>query len=227
MEVCPLHIADSPLRGRLALGVALLALAGALVAPHPARAAFNDNNDCRGSIKAGEKDPLGLNENPVAYKFACAQPITAYSLISPAHEIDFAETEVFGTDRTSGAVIGTDSFSCNATLPGYGTNCVGTYGGNYSNLTGVVNMSTQKLCDEPRVEMLATVAFATYALNADGTPKLTAGIPSVTTNAAGPFSLGRPKGCPKSPGKHTLLIPPSTDTSADTPGEATAGPLGK
>ena len=222
-----MHFADSPLRGRLALGVALLALlAVALVAPHPAHAAYNDNNDCRGSFKAGAKDPLGLNDNLVTYKFACAQPITAYSLIFPAHEIDYTDTEVFGADRTTGQVVGTDSFSCNGDLPGYGINCVGTYGGNYDVISANVDLSTQKLCDEPRVEVLATVAYASYAKAADGTPTLTAGVPTVTTNAAGTFSLGRPKGCPRTTGKITRLIPPDTDTSADTPGDPTAGPLG-
>ncbi len=222
-------IADTPLRGRLARGAALLALAGAMVAPNAANAqapANSNNIDCRGSLKASpDKDPLGLNENLVAYRFACSQPITGYSLTFPSHELDFVETEVFGSDRATGAVVGTDSFSCNGNLPGYGINCVGSYAGNYDVLNGTVNFSTQKLCAEPRVEVLATVFFASATVKAatDTAPASA----TVTQAAAGPFSLGRPHGCPKSPGKKTLFIPKTNDTSADTPGEATAGPLGK
>jgi hypothetical protein len=46
------------------------------------------------------------------------------------------ETEVFTVDRTTKAVVPTDSFSCNGVIPSYGINCIGTYGGNYEIVSG-------------------------------------------------------------------------------------------
>lgn len=168
-----------------ATGLLLAALAVVLLAGKPgtASAGLNLNqNVCKGSIAAGDKDPDDPALTGVKYRIACALPITGYTLFFDGHPIQSLETEVFGTDPTSKAVVATDAFSCNADIPGYGENCVGTYGGSWSVLEGQFTIATP-LCDEPRLNPVLSVATATLA----------AGKP--VQAIAGPFDLGRPRGC--------------------------------
>jgi hypothetical protein len=104
-------------------------------------------------------------------------------------------------DRTTKAVVPTDSFSCNGVIPSYGINCIGTYGGNYEIVSGQFSIDP-KLCDEPRVDPLLTVVYATK--NAAG---------SVVQAIAGPFDLGRPHGCPKSADNGKWRIPQEREES--------------
>jgi hypothetical protein len=196
MEVS-LNTAVKPLRGRIALGAALLALlAGGLALPHAAHAAFTDNTVCKGTIAAGEKSVDF--DNPLKYTIACSNYITSYSISFPGREIDSIETEVFGTDPATNAVIGTDAFSCNGDLPGWGINCVGTYGGSFHNLSANVNLASGNVCSLVPFAPVLTVSYATYTQNADGSPVLSSsGKPTVTTNTAGPFSLKVDASCPK------------------------------
>lgn len=222
MEVKQLQSIVSSVRGRLALGATLALFAGAFALPGVASA----GQVCKGSIKAGEADTLGLQDNPVAYRLACSEPITSYSIITSNHELDTFETEIFGVSRTDGNVIPTDAFSCNGLIPGYGINCVGTYGGGYDVLSGTFNMSTDKLCDEPRLEPTLVVSNASYAKNPDGTFKPDKnGNPTVTTITNGPFSLGRPHGCPKSSTPGRKKIPKSNDTPAPDQGDPVTAPV--
>ncbi|WP_259314831.1 hypothetical protein [Capillimicrobium parvum] len=196
MEV-PLNITVMPLRGRIALAAALLALlAGGLAIPNAAHAAFTDNTVCKGTLKVGEKSVDF--ENPLNYTIACTNYITSYSLIVPGRSIDSIETEVFGIDKATGNVVPTDSFSCNGDLPGFGINCVGTYGGNLNLLPGHVNLQSGSPCSIKGAYFVVT--YATYATNPDGTPKLSGGVPTVTTNTAGPFTMSRVQGCSSSRG---------------------------
>jgi hypothetical protein len=186
-----LHTAVQPLRGRLALGAALVALlAGALALPGVADANTN-NTDCRGSVKAGEKS-IDF-ENPLAYRIACSNYITSYSIVTPGRSITGMETEVFGIHNTTGDVIPTDAFSCNGDVPGWGINCVGTYGGGYNVLPGLVDIDGD-VCAADAAPISLVVSYATYVTNPDGSPKLSSGIPAVTTSTAGPFEL-KVKGC--------------------------------
>jgi hypothetical protein len=195
MEVS-LNIAVMPLRGRIALGAALLALlAGGLALPHDAHAAFTDNTVCKGTIAAGEKS-VDL-DNPLKYTISCSNFITSYSISFPGRELSSIETEVFGSDPATGAVIGTDAFSCNGDLPGWGINCVGTYGGGFHNLSANVDLASGNVCSPVPFAPVLTVSYATYNANPDGTPILTNGKPTVTTNTAGPFALKVDASCPK------------------------------
>lgn len=188
--------AVKPLRGRFALAAALLALlTGGLATPNAARAASTDNTVCSGTLKVGEKSVDF--DNPLNYTIACTNYITSYSIIVPRRTIDSIETEVFGIDKTSGQVIPTDSFSCNGDLPGFGINCVGIYSGNLNLLPGHVNLQTGSPCTIKNAYFVVT--YATYATNPDGTPKLTNGVPTVTTSTAGPFRMGRVQGCSDRP----------------------------
>lgn len=187
-----MNIAVMPLRGRLARRAALLALlAGGLALPNAAQANTN-NTECRGSLKAGEKS--ADYENPISYRVACSNYITSYSIILPGRSITAIETEVFGSDATSGDVIPTDSFSCNGALPGWGINCVGTYGGKYNVLSALVDVAGSACASN--TDAYLVVSYSEYAKNADGSPKMSSGLPAAPTiSTAGPFDMGKVKGC--------------------------------
>ena len=187
-----LRIAATPWRRRMLLAAigALVALAAvAYTLARSAGPATADNNPsnmlCKGHIEKGEPSPDDPTVTQVKYVFACSQAITGYQ-IQPDHAVQSMDTEVFATDRTTKQVISTDSFSCNGDLPGYGVNCNGVYGGDWRVVTATFAID-EKLCDEPRVDPLLTVTFATA--NAQR---------QITQFLAGPFDLGRPHGCPKS-----------------------------
>jgi hypothetical protein len=206
MEV-PLNIAVTSLRRKALLaalaalllgGLSVLLLAGD---PPSASAGLNPNQTiCKGHTLKGTPDKDDPTLVEVKYTFACSNPITGYQ-IQPDHAVQSMETEVFGIDAVTKQVVPTDAFSCNGDLPGYGVNCIGTYGGNWSVLTGQFAID-EKLCDEPRVDPLLTVMYAT----ADSTGKVTQAI-------AGPFDLGRPRGCPKSSQNGKWRIPQEKEES--------------
>jgi hypothetical protein len=194
----------------------LTVVAACLALPAAAHADFRDNMTCRGHIAAGPKDENGLFDNPVAYKFACSQPITGYSIISDK-EIDAWDTEVFVKDGQNN-VIPTDSFSCNGESPGFGVNCIGKYNTNWSVVEATYDLSSTKLCTEPRHDPLLVVTYATYGKDANGNPaKDSNGNPVVTTALAGPFDLGRPRGCKRTKFSGKTRIPQAKD---DTPAES-------
>jgi hypothetical protein len=192
-------------RKALIAGLAALLLAGAsllllLHGTKPASADQNANNtDCRGHLEKGDPSPDDPSATQVKYVFACSNPITGYQIQPqiPAQSID---TEVFALDRTTKQVVPTDSFSCQGDIPAYGINCVGTYGGSYEIVSGNFSIDP-KLCAEPRVDALLTVVLATRS----GT--------TVTQAMAGPFDLGRPRGCPKSAGNGKWRIPQESEDS--------------
>lgn len=203
-----LHLSHSARRWSLALAlVALLAaLASALLLARGNETAVADNNpntyDCRGHIGKGAPSPDDPTATQVKYTFACSGPITGYQ-VQPDHAVQSLDTEVFATDRQTREVVPSDSFSCSGDFPGYGVNCVGTYQGNYENVEGQFSID-EKLCDEPRVDPLLTVVYATK----DATGKVVQAI-------SGPYDLGRPRGCKKSArGGKTRIPASSPDESA-------------
>ncbi|MEP6954548.1 MAG: hypothetical protein ABI950_10860 [Solirubrobacteraceae bacterium] len=203
-----MHLSHPSRRGLIAL--TLLVLAGALATAlllgrsvEPASADNNPNNyDCRGHVEKGAESADDLGATEVKYVFACSGPITGYQ-IQPDHAVQSIETEVFATDRATKEVVATDAFSCNGEIPGFGVNCIGTYQGNYENVAGQFAID-EKLCDEPRVDPLLTVMYASK--DAKG---------NVVQAISGPYDLGRPRGCPKSARGGKTRIPQSKDTSAE------------
>jgi hypothetical protein len=184
----------------LVAGASLLLLLGAT---KPASADQNPNNaDCRGHVEKGAPSPDDPTATQVKYVFACNGPITGYQ-IQPQIPAQSMDTEVFALDRTTNQVVATDSFSCQGEIPSFGINCVGTYGGNYETVSGQFSIDP-KLCAEPRVDPLLTVVYATK--NAAG---------SVVQAMAGPFDLGRPRGCPKSASNGKWRIPPVKEESPE------------
>jgi hypothetical protein len=205
MEV-QLNIAATSLRRKaLLIALAALLVAGAsllllLNGTKPASADQNPNNtDCRGHLEKGDPSPDDPTATQVKYVFACSGPITGYQIQPqvPAQSID---TEVFALDRTTKQVVPTDSFSCQGDIPSYGINCVGVYGGNYETVSANFSIDP-KLCAEPRVDALLTVVYATRTAT------------GVSQAIAGPFDLGRPRGCPKSAQSGRWRIPQEQDQS--------------
>ena len=202
-----MNIAATSLRRKgllIALAAVLVAGASLLLLVDGSKPAVADNNannaDCRGHVEKGEPAPDDPTATQVKYVFACSGPITGYQIQPqiPAQSID---TEVFALDRTTKQVVPSDSFSCQGIIPSYGINCVGTYAGNYEIVSGQFSIDP-KLCDEPRVDPLLTVMYASK--NASG---------AVVQAIAGPFDLGRPQGCPKSAQNGKWRIPKETDES--------------
>lgn len=190
-----MNIAANNKRSFLVAGAIALLLAGAATlyfstsATTPAFAVENDNNNnCVGSVRpGGEANPDDPGSYPVSYQFRCEQTITGYSIFVDGREVNTAETEVFPVDRQGNPFgKGPDSFSCGGSFPGHGINCVGKATG-WEGQTRSTFEINAPVCREPRIEPILTVITA--GVTSKGAP---------TTAVAGPFSLGRPHGCPKS-----------------------------
>ena len=202
-----MNITASKKRGPEALKAVALLLAGTSIAflassYTPAYAEENDNNNvCIGSVRpAGKASPDDPTSYPAAYRFNCMQTITGYSIFIDGREVNTAETEVFPVDVQGNPFgPGPDAFFCGGTFPGHGINCVGkaTGGGGVTPGTFEINAP---VCREPRIEPILTVVTA--GLNSKG---------AATTAVAGPFSLGRPRGCPKSKVKKPKVKIPRPD----------------
>jgi hypothetical protein len=157
--------------------------AGALALASPALSQAEESNpnntNCLGSVAAGQPE-AGSEEQQVQYTFYCNEPITGYQMQSqiPVTGVS-SPPEVTGV---SSKTLLKDTFSCSGEVPGWAANCVGLAKAGYEQITGTFAIGT-KLCAEPRVDPLLTVAYAF----------LEKGV--VTQAIAGPYDLGRPKGC--------------------------------
>ena len=176
------------------VGVALL-LASA--PPSHAEEANPNNYACLGGTSAGQQE-LGSEEQQVRYTFYCNGPITGYQLQSQVPVTGVSSPPVVKS-MPQGTTLN-DTFSCSGEIPGWAVNCVGAANAGYEAISGQFAIAT-KLCKEPRVDPLLTVAYASVEKGV------------VTQAISGPFDLGRPKGCrgdaasggtrlnPKTPGK--------------------------
>lgn len=200
-----LNIAATPPRRTaviaVAIAVVVLTALVLLARDSPsASAGVNDNQtQCKGHIEKGDTNKDDPGVQGVLYKIACSNPITGYTLFVDGHPIQALDTEVFGTDPATKAVVPADAFSCNGSIPGFGVNCVGTYVGGWHTVSGQFSIAGQ-LCTEPRLDPILSVMNAT--INAKG---------QAVQAIAGPFDLGRPRGCPKSKFGGKLKIPVEQD----------------
>jgi hypothetical protein len=171
---------------RRSAGIALLGLlmAIALTIPGTASAA---TLTCAGHVKPGTASEDF--ENPIDYTFACTGRIVGYMIVTD-REIDGFDTEIEVHDA-AGAIIPSDSFACEGDFPGFGVGCLGTYGAN-GLVAGTVSLSSQKPCAEPRVHPKLIVVAEALDLTTGAPLKNSLGA------MAGPFDLGRPRGCPHS-----------------------------
>jgi hypothetical protein len=157
------------------VGVALLLASPAL---SQAEESNPNNYNCLGSTAAGQPE-AGSDEQQVQYTFYCNGPITGYQVQSqiPVTGVS-SPPEVTDLNKTALR----DTFSCSGELPGWAANCVGSAKAGYEIITGQFAIGT-KLCTEPRVDPLLTVAYA----------YLEKGV--VAQAISGPYDLGRPKDC--------------------------------
>ena len=205
-----MHVAVPRLRSRL--GIALTALAAlaavAVLLNHtaaPTAADQNPNNMlCKGHIAKGKPDPDDPDSGVVEYAFACSQPISGYSVL-PDHQATGYETEIFGSDPKTKDVIATDAFSCNGDIPGWGINCTGTTTAGWHVVSGTFTVDGD-VCAEPRVDPILVATFAN--VTSKGTAQ---------QYIAGPFDLGRPRGCPKSGRAGKTRLPKDDEESTVAP----------
>jgi hypothetical protein len=195
----PLHAFDPAHRKAtwwLAAIVGLMALLLAIPATGHAEETNPNNDNCIGSIEAGQPE-AGSEEQQVQYKFYCNGPITGYQL-----QAQIPVTGVTGqpvvTSNATGKTL-KDTFSCSGEVPGIALNCVGSTKEGYETITGQFSIGT-KLCAEPRVDPLLTVADA----------YLEKSLP--VQALAGPFDLGRPKGCPPDSESGSTRLEPKVAT---------------
>jgi len=171
---------------RVSAGIALLGLlmAIALTVPGAASAA---NIECSGHVAVGTATEDF--ENPLDYRFACTGRIVSYMIVTQ-REIDLFDTEIEVHDA-AGTIIPADGFACEGDFPGFGFGCVGVYDTN-AIIEGNYSLSSQKPCAEPRDDPKLVVVAESLDL-ATGAP-----LKKSDGALAGPFDLGRPRGCPKS-----------------------------
>jgi hypothetical protein len=203
-EVMKLNVvAVTRLRSRLGIALAVLAAAtaAAVLLNHsapPSVADQNPNNTlCKGHVTKGKADPDDPDSGAVEYTFACSQAITGYSVLPDKAATAF-ETEVFGVDPATREVAATDAFSCNGSQPGWGVNCTGATTGSWHVVTSTFTIDGD-VCAEPRVDPLLVVTYASVSSG------------KATQYIAGPFDLGRPRGCPKSARGGKTRIPADAD----------------
>ncbi len=163
----------------LAAIVGSVALLLASAATSHAEETNPNNYNCRGLIKAGPPE-VGSEEQQVQYTFFCNGPITGYQLQAQV-PVTGIEASPLVTGVQAGNAL-SDTFSCSGEFPGYAENCVGSTTNGYERITGEFAIGT-KLCAEPRVDPLLTVAYAYLEKKV------------VTQAISGPYDLGRPAGC--------------------------------
>jgi hypothetical protein len=173
-----LQTAHRTTAGWLAATVGSVALLLAIPAISQADETNPNTYSCLGQVSAGRPEP-GNEEQQVQYVFYCNGPITGYQLQAQV-PVTGVESPPLVVNRVAAPL--TDTFSCSGEIPGWALNCVGATKAGYEQITGQFSIAT-KLCAEPRVDPLLTVAYAYLEKGA------------VVQAVSGPFDLGRPRGC--------------------------------
>lgn len=168
----------------LAVAVALLALALPAVASA-------DDQSCGGKLKRIPKTEE--RDTGVMYQFRCAQPITAFALVSPLEIIGFdVSADVFDPASAGGGIRGDDRLAnCSGTMPSFGFTCAGTYSAQ-NRLIRAGFDTTGDPCARTRGSW--------------GDLKLVANVvvQNKSGSVSGPFTLHKIRGCPPAhkPSKH-------------------------
>jgi hypothetical protein len=200
-------------RALAALGVAVVAVAPAVLAPSlgqahgVARVADSstaatgatppsddpNNYSCAGHIQKGVAEQ-GVPGSQVKYQFSCDGPISGYQLETEPHQIQYFDQSP--VVALKGVVSSLDSFSCNAFVPGVQVNCTGQASQPFEVITGQFAIAGKDgLCTEPRVDPILTVTYATATTTLGGTKAAPTASATVTQYISGPYDLGRPWGC--------------------------------
>jgi len=156
--------------------------------------ATDDPNDytCFGHIQGGSPE-AGVKGTQVAYQFSCDGPITGYEIETEPHKIGYFDQAPAVT--LSGVPSTTDSFACSAFIPGVQINCTGSTSAPFELITGQFLIGGKNICTEPRVDPILTVTDATATATIGGTKTAPTATATATQYIAGPFDLGRPRGC--------------------------------
>lgn len=158
------------------VGVAALSLASPALSQ--AEESNPNNYNCIGSTGAGQP-VAGSEEQQVQYTFYCNGPITGFQVQSQIPVTGISSPPIVTNVEKKELA---DTFSCSGEIPGWASNCVGSTAAGYEAVTGQFSIGT-KLCAEPRVDALLTVAYAYLEKG------------KVVQAVAGPYDLGRPQGC--------------------------------
>ena len=158
------------------VGVAALSLATPALSQ--AEESNPNNYNCIGSLSGGQP-VLGSEEQQVQYTFYCNGPITGFQVQSQIPVTGISSPPVV-TNVAKKELAAT--FSCSGEIPGWASNCGGSTAAGYEAITGQFSIGT-KLCAEPRVDALLTVAYAYLEKG------------KVVQALSGPYELGRPIGC--------------------------------
>ena len=177
---------QSAVTRHIAAGVASLGLLMAVGLSLPSFAS-GQALSCKGHV--GKAQDTGDYENAADYRFACTGRILGYTIMSD-RELDAFDTEIEVNDP-AGAIVPSDSFVCEGEIPGTGIGCYGSYGTN-NIVRGTLSVAESKVCAEPRMTAKLVVVIETLDVNTGAAKKTSNGA------MAGPFDLGRPRGCPKS-----------------------------
>jgi hypothetical protein len=164
----------------VAFALVAFAFALALALPSASRAA--DDQFCYGNVK--QIKPDAERGTGAAYEFSCRAAITGFALVSTTEIASFdVAADVFASPGEGGAIRGDDRFGeCEGDLPGFGFRCSGAYTG----IGRFVRASFDGV-DSPCARDAAGHVTARYSLV----------VANKTGKLAGPYELGRPKGCPK------------------------------
>ncbi len=177
---------QSAVTRRIAAGVASLGLLTAVGLSLPGLASAQALS-CKGHT--GKAQDTEDYENAIEYVFACTGRILGYTILAD-RELDAFDTEIEVNDPV-GALVPSDGFACEGEIPGTGIGCYGTYGTN-NVVRGTLSVAESKVCAEPRMTAKLVVVIETLDVNTGAAKKTSNGA------MAGPFDLGRPRGCPKS-----------------------------
>ncbi len=180
----------------LAASLGAVALLLAMPAISHAEEANPNNYACLGKIAQG-KPETGSSEQQVQYAFYCNGPITGYQLQAQIPVTGIQSPPLVANPL--GAPLN-DTFSCSGEIPGYALNCVGAAKGGYETITGQFSIGS-KLCNEPRVDPLLTVVYASVEKGV------------VSQAISGPFDLGRPLGCKADSSSGSTRLSPRSGSS--------------
>ena len=172
-------LSDGPRRRRLLL-LTLVALSASLALPAIGHAA--DDQFCYGAVKPIKAD--AERDTGASYEFSCRSAVSAFALTSTSRFASFDVTaDVFDSPGEGGALRGDDRFGeCEGDIPGTGFHCGGTYTG-----IGRFVKGTFDGVDAPCTRDARGYVKARYTLI----------VANKAGKVAGPFELGKPKGCPK------------------------------
>jgi hypothetical protein len=168
------------------------AASGSTGASGPTASDDPNNYSCYGHIQRGAAES-GVPGTQVEYQFSCDGPITGYSIETEPHQISYFDQSP--VVALGGVPSATDSFSCNAFVPGVQINCAGLTSAAFEVITGQFVVSDRNLCAEPRVDPILTVSDATATATVGGTKTAPTASATVTQYLSGPYDLGRPWGC--------------------------------